>query len=93
MQILYSILASIAVVAGAAGSLCLFVLCIAGSPNSSDAQIRVIKMLMLASVVGGLMCLAGGIFLIVRSHPVAGGIVGALPIITLFALMIWAEVS
>lgn len=68
-------------------------LLLAGGANSSPEQIRLIKWLMLACVVGGLICCGGGIFLICRAHPVWGGVLGAVPMILLVGAMIWAEVS
>lgn len=71
----------------------LFTLLIAGSPNSSDAQIRVIKWLMLATLVGGLACFGLGVLLIIKAHPVWAGGVGVLPFAFVMGLMIWCEVT
>lgn len=90
---LYSILASLAIAIGAMGALCLLVMLMAGGANSTPEQIRLIKWLMLATVVGGLIVCVGGIVLICKSHPVWGGVVGVMPMAVLIGLMIWAEVS
>ena len=93
IHIVWTILAILCIVAGAVGSLMLFVLLIAGSPNSTDAQIRLIKWLMLATVVGGLACSGLGVLLIVKSHPMWASMVGVFPMAFLIGLMIWCEVS
>lgn len=93
IQTVSLILAALATVVGACGSLMLFVLLLAGSPNSSPEQIRLIKWLMLLCAVAGLLCFGGGIFLTARAHPALASLVGALPMIVLVSLMIWVEVS
>ncbi len=71
----------------------LFVLLIAGSPNSSPEQIVRLKWMMGACVVGGLICCGAGIMLLVRAHPVWGGAIGALPLAVMFGLIVWVGVS
>lgn len=93
IQTVYTILAALAIGAGACGSLMLFVMIMAGGANSTPEQIRVLKWLMLACAVGGLICFAGGVGLVIRSHPALAGAVGVLPMVVLVGLMIWAEVS
>lgn len=86
------ILASLAVAAGAIGTLTLLTLEMAGGANSSEAQIRQLKMWMLVTGVGGLVSLAGGIWLIVKGMPGWGGLLGALPMIVLVVGIIWVSI-
>lgn len=71
----------------------LFTLIIAGSANSSDAQIRLIKWMMLATVVGGLACVVLSILLVIKSHPAWAGVIGVSPLALLVGLMVWCEIS
>ncbi len=93
MPVIGTILASSAIAVGALGSLALLVLCFAGAPNSSDAQLRMIYLYMGLSAVGGLACIGGGIALIVYQRYWWAGIVGALPMAVLFGLIAWVSIK
>lgn len=70
----------------------LITLMLAGGANSSPEQIRLLKWLMLGMTVVGILSLAGGILLIVKAHPVWGGVVGSVPVVGFLALMIYAAI-
>jgi len=87
------ILAALTIAAGAFGTLSLVVLCFAGAPNSSPAQLRLIYRLMALAGVGGLICLVASIILIVYQHYWWAGIVGGLPVLVLIGLIVWVALS
>lgn len=92
MTLLNYILASVGIALGVFGTLALFTLCIAGSPNSSDEQLRMIKLYMIASLVGGLVCVVGGTVFVVRGSTLVGGTLGILPMAVLFGLIAWVSI-
>ena len=55
MSVLGTILASLAIAAGALASLSLIVLCFAGAPNSSDAQLRMIYTYMALAAIAAIV--------------------------------------
>jgi hypothetical protein len=93
MNVFLSILAVVCTLVGAMGSLMLFVLCIAGAPNSSPAQIVRIKLYMLATALGGVAIVACACTLIAFGHPSWASVVGIVPMAALIGLFIYCEVS
>ena len=93
MNITFTILATLAIAAGVLGTLTLATMLLAGGANSSPEQIRQIKLLLLATAVGGLTCMGVGILLVFKSHPLWGGIVGAVPMGIVFTGIVWLTVS
>jgi len=93
MSVLGTILAYLAIAAGALASLSLIVLCFAGAPNSSDAQLRMIYTYMALAAIGGLACAGGGIALIVYQRYWPAAVVGGLPIAVLFVLIAWVSIK
>lgn len=85
--------AVLALVAGAMSSLMLLTMCLAGGANSTPEQIRTIKMWMLVITVVGLLTFIGGIWLTASGRPWIGAVVGGLPAMVTFVLMVWLELS
>ena len=93
MHTLYTVLATLAIAAGIVGTLTIVTFLLAGGANSSPEQIRQIKWWILATVVGGLICLGLGTLLVFKAHPLWGGLVGAVPFVFVFASIIWLQIS
>jgi hypothetical protein len=93
MSVVLSILSGLAIAAGVLGTMTLFTFCIACGANSSPAEIRTIKLWMLAIVLSGMLCLGGGVLLAARGMPIYGSVVGAMPMIILVSLMVWLTIS
>lgn len=92
MHLVYTLLGSLAVAAGVVGTLMILVMLMAGGANSTPQQITTIKWLLAGFSAAGLVCLVGGIVLIARSFPITGGAVGVLPMVLVFAGLIWFSV-
>jgi peptidoglycan/LPS O-acetylase OafA/YrhL len=64
------------------------VLMIAGSPNSTPAQLRTIQLIMWAIALGTLACVVVSIVLMTKSYPWAAVFVGGTPAVALICLFI-----
>ena len=73
------LVAFLALVIGGLGALMAVGFLVAGSPNSSPAQLRVLKGFMLAFTVLGLGCGITSIVLMIKHHPWWAAIVGVTP--------------
>ena len=89
MAAVQSILSSLCTAAGAFATLMMVGLCIAGTPNSKPEQLRMILSIAAAIGAGGVICLIGGIMLLVRGSPGWAALAGGLPMIACFAGLVW----
>lgn len=89
MSILITILAT---ALGVLGSLCLLVLIMAATPNSTDAQLAAAKRWMLFIAIAGFAIPVAAIWLGRTDRPWWGALVGILPAIGLVGLLIWASI-
>jgi hypothetical protein len=92
MNIPLTILAGVCILLGLLGSLMLITLLLAGSPNSTPAQLHTIKLLMLAVAIGGVLCVAGSVTLIVWHRPLWASAVGIAPAATVFCGIVYFSV-
>ena len=92
MKYLTITLASLAIAVGVLGTLMVLVFAMASGANSTPEQIRLIKLVMLTSGIVGVGCVVGGIVLIVKGFPGWASLVGALPMIFVFVMMVWLTV-
>lgn len=93
-QIIFHVLAAVTNAAGVLTTLCLIVFLMAGGANSKPAQITILKSLMIATLVVGLLSLGGSIWSMVAGRPGLGAIIAAIPIafaITLITILVWLE--
>jgi hypothetical protein len=67
----------------------ILVLLMASGANSSEEQIRALKLWMLGCTLGGLLCFVLGIVLTWKSYPLFGGLTGGLPGAIVLGSMIW----
>ncbi|CAN5496374.1 hypothetical protein BH10PLA1_BH10PLA1_03610 [soil metagenome] len=93
MRPLPLIISILAIVAGVLATLVIVVLCFAGTPNSSDAQLRAIYRYIALAGVGGLICMAAGIVLAVYRRYEWAGFIGGVPLLTLFCLIVWVALK
>lgn len=93
MRVLSLIVAIMALVIGVLGTLSLLTLLMAGGANSTDAQIRAIKMWMLVTAIGGLLTFVGGVWLTAIGKHWIGAGVGILPMVVLIGLMVWVSIK
>lgn len=81
------ILAVVSMIIGGLGSLTMLVMLMAGGANSSEAQIRQIKWMMLSVAVVQVLALAGSIWLLVAHRGWASCGVGLIPFIYAIVLV------
>lgn len=93
MAIFYTILASLQIIAGLIGTLTILTMLMLAGANSSEAEIRTIKRLLLLTVVLGLGFAGGGILLMIRQNPVLAGLVGIAPLLFVIGAVIWLGVQ
>jgi len=89
MNYLSATLASLAIAFGVLGTLMILVVAMACGANSTPEQIRQIKLIMLASAIGGLACFGVGVMLLAKGFPWWAGFVGGLPMIVVGVTMVW----
>lgn len=87
-----TILAALTIVAGVLGTLTILGFTLAGSANASPELLRQLKRFMIGTGIGGLICLAGGILLLVRGMPGWGALLGGLPILFIAGAIVWIMV-
>lgn len=93
MSVVTIIMSSFAIAAGVLGTLCILVMIMSMGANSTDEQIRMLYRWMLISTAAGLVCLGGGIFLLIKHHPGWAAVLGGLPMIVVVVGIIWLGVS
>lgn len=89
MSLIATILAT---AVGLLGTLCLLVLIMAATPNSTDAQLAVAKRWMLFIAVAGFLIPVAAIWLARTDRPWWGALVGVLPAVSLVGLLIWVSI-
>lgn len=89
MQTFYVILAVVCVIFGVLSTLTHLTFLLAGSANAAPGALHVIKWQVWVALLCGLACAGGGVWLIVRSHPLWAAVVGGLPVLLFIAGMIW----
>lgn len=80
-------------VAGVIGTLMILVFLMAGGANSTPAQIRRIKLAMLATAVLGVGCVVGGVWLSTYGYRGWGCGVALAPALFVFGAMVWLTVA
>jgi hypothetical protein len=85
-----SILANIA---GALASLTMLVFILAGSANSSERQLLVMKLWCAGIAVGGLACFIGAIALMAGGRPWPAALVGLAPAAFLVVVMLYLAIT
>ncbi|MGE3109760.1 MAG: hypothetical protein AB7G11_06680 [Phycisphaerales bacterium] len=88
-----SVLAILAIIAGVMASLGLFVLLLAGAPNSSPQMLARLKAGLLATAIIGTALMTGAVWALVEGRPGLAALVGGFPAAFLIGLFIWLEVS
>jgi len=87
-QFIFHVLAAVTNAAGVLTTLCLIVFLMAGGANAKPAHLKILKSLMIATLVVGLLSLGGSIWSMVAGRPGLGTIIAAIPIIT---ILVWLE--
>lgn len=82
------VLSILALLGGAAASLLMLILLMAGMPNSSDAQLSQIKWVMLSVALVSLGGLGGGVAALIGSRPWLAAGIGVAPAVYVVILLI-----
>ncbi len=91
MNLIPIILATLCTIAGAVGSLGLWVLSIAMAPNSSPAQEAQLKLMFVGTPIVGVAIIAAACVLMAFNQPGWAAVVGALPAVVLLGLIAYGS--
>lgn len=91
MNLVPIVLASLCTVAGAIGTLGLWVLSIAMAPNSSPAQEAQLKLMFVGTPIVGVAIVASACVLMAFNQPIWAAIVGAFPAVVLLGLIAYGS--
>jgi hypothetical protein len=85
-RVIPTVLGGLAVAGGLLCTFMLVILFFAGMPNSKPDELRVIKLYTWGVFLGGIVCAAGGIVLLITGRPWWGAGMGVLPVLGMMVL-------
>lgn len=91
-RVIPTVLGGLAVAGGLLCTFMLVILFFAGMPNSKPDELRMIKLYTWGMFLGGVVCAAGGIGLLIAGRPWWGAGVGTLPVLGMIVLLTWVSI-
>lgn len=90
MNIFWTVMACVSIVAGCAATCMLIVLVLAGTPNSTPAQLRFLKIVVWSFAALGLICPVVAGIVLFQARPMIATLIAAVPVIASSVFLVLA---